>query len=88
MDDASFNVNAALEAEMFNYYHDRFVTIMNVVDRYEDGNISLNEMFNLIKGIRASRHDKETEFTEKYEYIHKHYQLGGILRAWYRSLAR
>lgn len=88
MDDAAHNVNVSLEAEFFAYYQQFYLDVVNAISEWCEGEISEGELTKKMEEIREKGFIQESDMMTKYEYLKKHYSVGGILRAWYSRLAR
>lgn len=88
MDDAAKNVNISLEQEFFTYYQTAYLTVVNLVSEFCEGEISEHELATELKQFRDNGMVMESDMMTKYEYLKRHYQVGGVLRSWYSRLAR
>lgn len=79
----SHNVNVSLEAEFFSYYHKFFLDVLADIQLWLDGEISESELTGRVEEIRAQGLKEEAALMDKYEYLKRNYEVGGILKAWY-----
>lgn len=83
MNTESHNVNVSLEAEFFSYYHKFYLDVLADIQLFVDGEISEHELTGRVEEIRAEGLKQEAKLMDKYEYLRRNYEVGGILRAWY-----
>ena len=88
MNDQAKNVNIALEQEFFTYYQTAYLTVINLVSEFCEGEISEHELATELTQFRKNGLVEESDMMTKYEYVKRNYQLGGVLRSWYSRLAR
>jgi len=87
MNAESHNVNVSLEAEFFSYYHQFYLEVLADIQLFVDGEISENELVGRMEEIRSEGLKQEAKLMEKYEYLHRNYEVGGIIKAWYLRCA-
>lgn len=87
MDSFAHNVNLSLEAEIVGHYTSALQIICNYVAELEDGQISESEFVELVKIQKRDHCKQEERFLQKYKFVNTNYEVGGILRGWYRIVA-
>lgn len=87
MNAESHNVNVSLEAEFFAYYQKFYLDVLADVQLFVDGEISEHELTGRVEEIREQGIKDEAALMDRYEYLKRNYEVGGILKAWYLRTA-